>query len=507
MTGNGQLPRVAIVGGGFTGAAVATHLALRASAPLAVDVIEPRAMLGGGVAYSSLDPAHRTNVAAARMSLFTDDEDHFMRWLGATRALADDPEAVVGDGRVYPRRRVFGHYVADQLERAARSGRAVVRHLRDRAMEILPRRRGWTISLGSGRTVDADLVVLTVSHPPPQPPGQLLRILAEQPGFVPDPWALDALKPIMPMDTVLIMGAALSMADVVASLELQGHRGRIIAFSRRGLLSRAHAASAHQPFSEFAVKPATTALEILRQVRQGVAAAEHLGLPWQSVVDAVRRDGQVVWHALNTTQRRALLRHLRPFWEVHRYRVAPQVGTVIDRRLANGSLEVIIAGLGEVEIQGGRIRTELRLRGRQGGSGRRWVEADAFVVTTGPAHGGALQSNPALRSLSEPGHIQADDLGLGLLVDRQHRAVPRLGPTPQSLLVAGPLARGTFGELMGLPQVAQHAQDVATAALAQLPMGVTDRSYPAVGADSISEYVDFNTRHYPEPRIPSVAAS
>ena len=136
MTGKVSAPRIAIVGGGFTGAAVATHLALRTPAALAVDVIEPRAMLGGGVAYSSLDPAHRTNVAAARMSLFPDDESHFTRWLTDTRALEDDPDAVLADGRIYPRRRIFGNYVADQLDRAARTGQAMVRHLRDRAIKI-----------------------------------------------------------------------------------------------------------------------------------------------------------------------------------------------------------------------------------------------------------------------------------------------------------------------------------------------------------------------------------
>ena len=397
MTGKVSAPRIAIVGGGFTGAAVATHLALRTPAALAVDVIEPRAMLGGGVAYSSLDPAHRTNVAAARMSLFPDDESHFTRWLTDTRALEDDPDAVLADGRIYPRRRIFGNYVADQLDRAARTGRAMVRHLRDRAIGIGTSQDGWAIGLASGRTIGADLVVLAVSHPPPQAPENVYCAIAEHRAFVPNPWALGALKPIMPMDKVLIMGTALSMADVVASLEQQGHRGRIIAFSRRGLLSRAHAAASHEPFGSFAHEPMPTASATLRCVRRSVLEAERNGMPWQSVIDAMRRDGQAVWQKLASAERARLLRHLRPYWEVHRYRVAPQIGAVLERRRANGSLEILAAGLDGIAVVDGRIRTELKSAGprRQRQASRDRIGRLRAHYGTGACQCGAEQSRPA----------------------------------------------------------------------------------------------------------------
>lgn len=63
-------PTIAIIGGGFTGAAVAWNLA-RKTQPGHVRIViyEPRARLGGGLAYDTADPAHRINVPADRMSL------------------------------------------------------------------------------------------------------------------------------------------------------------------------------------------------------------------------------------------------------------------------------------------------------------------------------------------------------------------------------------------------------------------------------------------------------
>lgn len=483
-------PRVVIVGGGFTGAAVAVHLALHATRRMRIEVIEPREMLGGGVAYSSPDPAHRTNVHASRMSLFSDDAQHFDRWLHETGALVEDPAAALPDGRTYPRRAIFGRYVADTLRRIAAHSLAEVVHVRERAVSIAARAPAWSVGLASGRRLAADLLVLAVSHPPPVPPAIVSEPLQGHSKFVADPWQPNALNSIESTDSVIIVGTALSMADVVASLERRGHRGPIIAFSRRGLLSRPHATAPHQPHGEFARCPPRSARALLRAVRQELHVARSAGQPWQAVVDALRRDGQAIWSCLDERERGRLLRHLRPYWEVHRYRVAPQIARIIERRRATGSLQVVAARLAAVERAGPRIRCSLRPRHSQPGR-KHWIEADALVVTTGPGHAGVLDSNPVLRSLADQGWIAADRYGLGLAVDREHRALTGDGRAAPSLLVAGPLARATFGELMGLPQVTMSAEAVAAAILGTLG----ERPTASAELSSSVYYYDNIARH------------
>lgn len=448
-------PHVVVVGGGFTGAAVASNLAERYGlGDLAISVIEPRSFLGGGLAYSTDEPSHRVNVPASRMSLLSEQPEHFSQWLGRSGEIERDPESVWRNGDIYPRRRVFGRYVEEHLEPHIRNGRIV--HEQGSATRIERTGSGWSIETSSGRSIAATVIVLAATHPSPGIPVTLAPVSGE-PGFVADPYGAAALAQIDSHATVLIVGSGLSSADMIAELDRRGHRGNILVLSRHGLRSRGHPEVRGEPFGDFGLS-STTALGLLRHVRATVAHAGKSGVSWHSVFDKLRTEGQSIWSALSPDERVKLVRRLRVFWDVHRFRIAPQIEAILDRKTVDGTLATIAASLVSSGFDGGRFSVRFRRRGQ------RQIETlhvDSIINTTGPAHGAVLHDNPALKSLAGAGYIRADRLGLGLLTSADSRAVSTLGNPVRSIFVAGPLARGTFGELMGLPEVARHAQAAA----------------------------------------------
>src|SRR5690242_4710262 len=102
---------IAILGGGLSAVPVAYQLASRFARIL---VFEPRSALGQGLAYDTRDPAFRINVPAAKMSFVPGNDAHFVDWIARNNALPDDPEATDGVP-AFPRREIFGRYVAEQV--------------------------------------------------------------------------------------------------------------------------------------------------------------------------------------------------------------------------------------------------------------------------------------------------------------------------------------------------------------------------------------------------------
>ncbi|WP_207773896.1 FAD/NAD(P)-binding protein [Rhizobium rhizogenes] len=312
---------VAIIGGGFTGAATAVHLVGSEDTPAdaSVVVVEPRSDLGRGLAYSAIDPAHRVNVPAARMTLFPDIPDDFETYLRDLPS-EHDGDLIAHDGSPYPRRSVFGDYVSARLRPYLQSGR--IGHWQTDAVAVSQKAGSYEIIGADGNALLADIVVLAVSHPPPSLPRALVPF-QNDPKLIADFTVPDAIDAIDAAHRVLIIGNGLTAADVVASLKRRGHTGHITSVSRRGLRSRGHGPAGQDPFGDFLSERQQSASALLHAIRQRLREAEAQGMTWHCVVDAVRGQGQEIWKNLPVAARRRIARHVRPFWDVHRFRVAP----------------------------------------------------------------------------------------------------------------------------------------------------------------------------------------
>ncbi|SHJ55348.1 Uncharacterized NAD(P)/FAD-binding protein YdhS [Aureimonas altamirensis DSM 21988] len=469
---------VIIVGGGFSGAAIAYHLCrMPHLAGLPIRIVEPRAWLGCGLAYSATDPAHRINVPAARMSLLPDEPGHFQDWLDAGAACRDDPAACwPATGALFPQRGIFGRYVAEQLAPFVADGR--VRHLRQWAVQASRDRDGWDVKLSDGSSARAELLILAATHPRPGTPTPLAAI-AGAPAYVADPYAEGALDSIADDARILIVGSGLTAADMVATLDGRGHRGEILCLSRNGLRSRGHCVQTGTWTADFRAAAAQGAGPLVAAIRQEISRAAKAGAPWQWVMDHVRDSGPDLWTALAPAERIRLVRRLRAFWDVHRFRIAPQVEAVLDKRERAGTFRHVAARL----VASAATDDGLEVRYRQRGESQmRTGLFDAVINTTGPSHGDILSGEGLPARLAAAGLLRPDPTRLGIETDRSGRAIAADGRVQPDLLIGGPLARGTFGELMGLPEVSRYAKAVADSAadrLSPLPNSLL-RSVPGV---------------------------
>jgi len=215
----------------------------------------------------------------------------------------------------------------------------------DEAVAIHARVGGLTIEMRGGRRYDVEAAVLAVGNFPNE------DVAAHRYG---NPWSARARAGLDPDAPVLLVGSGLTMVDTAISLVDQGHRGPITAVSRRGLLPRRHGpVRPHRGFAALTLaRPGLASL--LRGVRREIAAAGGAD-SWRSVMDALRPFTAELWGSLLAADRQRFLRHLRPWWEVHRHRMAPAVAAWIASLQEDGQLRTGAGRVERVEEAGGRL--------------------------------------------------------------------------------------------------------------------------------------------------------
>ena len=413
---------------------------LRHDGPRAT-LIERRPQAGLGVAYSAAHPDHRLNVRAGNMSALPDDPGHFQRWLATHH-----PEHADG----FAPRLIYGTYLSELLaESAARSnGRLTIVRANATALSVTD--AGTIVRLDDGTDIASDAVVLATGNLPPHTPHGVDPETLGPDRYAADPWASDVADGLSDDDTVLLLGGGLTMVDVALLLYARGFRGRIIALSRRGLLPRTHGDVVPAPLAERPLGPMSA---LLRQVR---TAARTAG--WRAAVDALRPHTQSLWRGTDPADRARFLRHLRPWWDVHRHRLAPQVAERIATLRAEGRLTIVAGRLDAITPDGTGTRLEYRPRG----SDTIVTEHIRRIVNcTGPLGDIGRTTEPLLRGLREQGLIRPDPLRIGIDVDPQSATLAADGTASDRLFAIGPMTRGTFWEIVAVPDIRQQVWSVA----------------------------------------------
>jgi len=463
-------PRIGIIGGGFTGAVFAVHLARAATNPLDIEIIEPREKLGAGLAYGSCEPEHRVNVPSDRLTVFTEDPHDFSNWMKRTGAWEADAFGLTTRGDHYSRRHDFGAYAASLVADAAAhnpSG-STIAHRRSMATGLAREGAGWRMSFEDGRNALYDEVVLCATYGRPAFRWKLVDGAEQLPHLVRDPWDWTAIKAIPRDADVFIIGTGLTMCDVVVTLRKSGHTGKIRAVSRRALTPRQHGDfDGSLDLFENAVPPGN-ALDLLRFVRRRIDDLAAQGRSWHAVVDAVRRNLACYWSTLPVKERSKIVRRLRSYWDVHRFRMAPQVAQLLETGQREGWLELNAGHIGSI----GREGEHFAVTWTPKGEAARTDLYSAIVNCTGPDGDLSRSGNPLLRAAIADGFVRPDALRIGLDVDAHGAALNRDGEMTPHLWAAGPLARAIVGEATGVPEASAHARHVAEALAETLALNV-----------------------------------
>ena len=216
----------------------------------------------------------------------------------------------------------------------------------------------------------------------------------------------------------------------------------VIGISRHGLLPTRHTHVEHPP----TVPNMSTPRDVLHWL---LSNRGH----WREAVNGLRTTTQELWMNFTDAQQRQFLRHAMRYWEIHRHRIATNVGIQIDNYLASGRIQVVKAKITGVSATSPSSISVVTSPGIT-------IVGDWVVLCTGPSDADALLQAP-LSSLIAHGQAVAGPQGMGVRCDPQSGAlIDAHGIVSKWLFTIGPPRRGVLWETTAIPEIQWQADQL-----------------------------------------------
>ncbi|QDA61234.1 FAD/NAD(P)-binding protein [Hymenobacter jejuensis] len=420
-----------------------------------VHLVEPRPLLGPGLAYTARRPEYLLNVQSEFLSPFPDQPNHFVEWL-------QENHMAVCEDHFCPRQ-LYGRYLQEMvsaiLPKPAANGMQFSWHPQAGVLaKVAPDGQSAQVRFSSGRELRSDMVVLALGNfPPIAPTGHSDQHLVH-PRYHGNPWAPGALRDIGPQDSVLLIGSGLTAVDILLGLRDDGHRAPIKVVSRHKRWPAAHVRAdvSYPSFYEEELAGLTTVVEVLRVVRKHVREAAEQGIDWRPVLDSLRPDTGKIWAAWPLQEQKRFLRHLVSLWTVLRHRSPPQNATIVREMVGKGSVVMQAGRVKQIEERGDDLAVLV-----EKGQTQEWLLARHVISCTGPLLDYSIIADPLVKSMREEGYLVPDPLHLGILTDENGALLNTEGEVSELFFTLGPSRRPAYFESTSVPELREQAVALA----------------------------------------------
>lgn len=528
--------KVAIIGGGISGAAACVHTAgelMRQGIKDAqISIFDP-AGIGPGLAYArDLPDSFLLNHESALMgmvnvhNLDAPSAKDFHHWLKQNKEFLSvrHPHIDFDSPNAYVPRSLYGHYVHDKYLEAKQAAESQGITLHERAERVEDIRRGL-----SG--------FLVVSNDQIEPFGKVILATGHWYSPIQEEWkatgrAFSAYPPqryldnptIPPHATLLIKGTGLTATDVAVTALESGKYKKVVMASRRGHLRGLRGAKS--PYTpqvltmerleaqygkdgpipldgvlklfqeemekayarpldwERAVAPRNMQAWLRNQAMQVNAGKE---LRWRSVLDSLDSVRQYVYERLEPADQERYLDDWRSLYLSYRAAMPPETGRKLLSAMRSGALEVA-GGAQWTRYNGETEKFEMEVAHRADGSPlmqhdirkpypagtvTRTYVADAVIEATGQSRN--PRHSTLLKNMIESGAVMENPLG-GIKTDlRTHKAITAGGPDTD-LYAIGPMVTNQYSNPPNTLVLTDESRVVAKDIAQSLAQG-QERSY------------------------------
>jgi uncharacterized NAD(P)/FAD-binding protein YdhS len=152
------------------------------------------------------------------------------------------------------------------------------------------------------------------------------------------------------------------------------------------------------------------------------------------------------------------MRHLRPWWEIHRHRLPAQVADRIDAARALGQLRILAGHLRDFREIRGMVDVVFQPRGNEEFMPLRVARV---INCSGPGCDYERIPHPLIRRLLCDGLVRPDPLRLGLDVTGACALIDGTGSISRRLFAVGPVTKGAFWEMTAVPDIRRQCELLA----------------------------------------------